>query len=262
MSAAIKAENLGFSYGRQAILKDICFEVNPGEFIGIAGPNGAGKSTLIKLMCGLVRAERGGIEIYSRNIKRYSEKKLARKMAVVHQEFVPGFDFTVAETVGMARSIYMGTLGFESREDRDAIDEALSLTDTVEFASRPINQLSGGERQRVFIARAIAQGTDILLLDEPTSFLDLRHQVGIYDLLKKMQKEKGKTIICVTHDINLTNQYCDQSLLLGAESQWQFGRTEDVFSSETIEKFFAVKTFEGVVREKKFFLPLGNYQQK
>jgi iron complex transport system ATP-binding protein len=262
MSVAIKTENLGFSYGRQAILKDICFEVNPGEFIGIAGPNGAGKSTLIKLMCGLLKAERGGIEIYSRNIRRYSEKELARKMAVVHQEFAPGFDFTVAETVGMARTVYMGTLGFESAEDRDAIDEALSLTDTVEFASRPISQLSGGERQRVFIARAIAQGTDILLLDEPTSFLDLRHQVGIYDLLKKMQKEKGKTIICVTHDINLTNQYCDQSLLLGAKNQWQFGRTEDVFSSETIERFFAVKTFEGLIREKKFFLPLGNYQQK
>jgi len=262
MSVTIKVENLGFSYAQRTILKDISFEVEAGAFIAIAGPNGAGKSTLIKLICGLLKTDNGSIEIHSRNIKRYSEKELAMKVAVVHQEFVPGFDFTVAETVAMARTVYMGTLGFESAEDKDAIDEALNSTDTLEFASRPINQLSGGERQRVFIARAIAQDTDILLLDEPTSFLDLKHQVGIYDLLKKMQKEKGKTIICVTHDINLTNQYCDQSLLLSAEQQWQFGRTEDVFSSETIERFFAVKTFEGRVREKKFFLPLGNYQQK
>ena len=262
MSVTIKAKNLGFSYGRQAILKDISFDIESGDFIAIAGPNGSGKSTLIKLLCGLLKADGGSVQIDSRNIKRYSEKKLAKKIAVVHQEFVPGFDFTVAETVAMARTVYMGTLGFESDEDKAFIDEALRLTDTLEFASRPINQLSGGERQRVFIARAIAQDTDILLLDEPTSFLDLKHQVGIYDLLKKMQKEKGKTIICVTHDINLPNRYCEQSLLLGADQQWEFGNTEEVFSSESIERFFGVKTFAGAIREKKFFLPLGNYEQK
>ncbi|HPS54752.1 MAG TPA: ABC transporter ATP-binding protein [Sedimentisphaerales bacterium] len=262
MSATIEVKNVGFSYAQRTILNDVSFEVEAGAFIAVAGPNGAGKSTLIKLLCGLLNMDKGSIEIHSRNISRYSEKELARKVAVVHQEFVPGFDFTVAETVAMARTIYMGTLGFESSEDKNAIEESLRLTDTLEFASRPINQLSGGERQRVFIARAIAQDTDILLLDEPTSFLDLKHQVGIYDLLKKMQTEKGKTIICVSHDINLANQYCNQSLLLGSDQQWLFGRTEDVFSSATIEKFFSVTTFEGLVREKKFFLPLGNYQQK
>lgn len=262
MSVAIEVKNLSFGYAQRTILKDISFEVGAGSFIAIAGPNGAGKSTLIKLACGLIKVDRGSIEIDSCDIRHYREKELAKKVAVVHQEFMPGFDFTVAETVSMARTVYMGRLGFESDEDRVAIGEALSLTDTLEFAERPINQLSGGERQRVFIARAIAQDTDILLLDEPTSFLDLRHQVGIYDLLKKMQEEKGKTIICVTHDINLTNQYCDQSLLLGADLRWQFGKTEDVFSSETIEQFFAVKTFEGRVREKKFFLPLGYYKAK
>lgn len=262
MSSTIAVKNLGFSYAQRRILKDISFEVESGAFIAVAGPNGAGKSTLIKLLCGLLNMDSGSIEIYSQNINHYSEKELAKKLSVVHQEFIPGFDFTVAETVAMARTVYMGTLGFESREDKAAIDEALTLTDTLEFASRPISQLSGGERQRVFIARAIAQDTDILLLDEPTSFLDMKHQVGIYDLLKKMQEEKGKTIICVSHDINLTNQYCDQSLLLGADQQWRFGMIEDVFSYETIEKFFTVKTFEGRVRGKKFFLPLGNYQQK
>jgi len=262
MSVALEVKNLGFDYGQRTILNDVSFEVGAGSFIAIAGPNGAGKSTLIKLLCGLLRSGRGSVEIHSRDIKGYGEREFARKVAVVHQGFVPGFDFTVAETVAMARTVYMGTLGFEDQQDKDAIEEALRLTDTLEFASRPINQLSGGERQRVFIARAIAQDTGILLLDEPTSFLDLKHQVGIYGLLKKMQVEKGKTIVCVTHDINLTNQYCDQSLLLGGEQQWQFGRTVDVFSSEAIERFFGVKTFEGIVRGKKFFLPLGNYQQK
>ncbi|UCF43994.1 MAG: ABC transporter ATP-binding protein, partial [Planctomycetota bacterium] len=128
-----------------------------------------------------------------------------------------------------------------------------------EFASRPLASLSGGERQRVFIARALAQNTGILLLDEPTSFLDLKHQVGIYDLLKQMQLEKGKTIVAVTHDINLTIQYCDEALLIGADGSYQHGNAKDVFSACQIEKVFGVRTFVGRVGEKKFFLPLGRF---
>ena len=135
----------------------------------------------------------------------------------------------------------------------------MEATDTVQFASRALGRLSGGERQRVFIARALAQDTAILLLDEPTSFLDLKHQVGIYDLLKKMQLEKSKTIVAVTHGINLAAQYADVALLLGGDCSYNIGKAKDVFSLQQIERVFGVKTFMGKVGEEKFFLPLGKF---
>ena len=260
MSGIIKVENLSFGYRLQAtILKDISFEVMPGTFLAIAGPNGAGKTTLLNLLCALLRPEVGSIKIDAARIESYSVKKLAQKIAVVRQEFVPVFDFTVAEMVSMARTPYLGTFGFESKADKQIVAEALEMTDTAHFASRPLAELSGGERQRVFIARALAQSTAILLLDEPTSFLDLKHQVAIYDLLKATQLEKGKTIVVVTHDINLAAQYCDEILLLGADSSYHIGKAEDIFSPEQIEKVFGVRTFVGKVGAEKFFLPLGKF---
>ncbi|MCJ7778080.1 MAG: ABC transporter ATP-binding protein, partial [Sedimentisphaerales bacterium] len=187
MNGIIEVENLSFGYCAGEILKNLNFEVMPGKFVGIAGPNGAGKTTLLNLLCGLLRPKAGSIKIDAAHIESYSVKKLAQKVAVVRQEFVPVFDFTVAEMVSMARTPYLGTFGFESKADKKFVAEALEMTDTAQFASRPLAQLSGGERQQVFIARALAQNTPILLLDEPTSFLDLKHQVGIYDLLKRMQ---------------------------------------------------------------------------
>ena len=259
MSGIIEVENLSFGYCAGEILKDLNFEVMPGKFVGIAGPNGAGKTTLLNLLCGLLKPKVGSIKIDAARIESYSVKKLAQKVAVVRQEFVPVFDFTVAEMVSMARTPYLGTFGFESKADKKFVAEALEMTDTAQFASRPLAQLSGGERQRVFIARALAQNTAILLLDEPTSFLDLKHQVGIYDLLKRMQQEYGKTIVAVTHDINLTIQYADEALLLGADSNYHIGKTKDVFSPQQIEKVFGVRTFTGRVGQENFFLPLGKF---
>ena len=260
MSAIIKVENLSFGYRLQAsILKDIGFEVMQGTFLAIAGPNGAGKTTLLNLLCRVLTPEAGSINIDAAPIESYSVKVLAQKIAVVRQEFVPVFDFTVAQVVSMARTPYLGTFGFESQADKKFINEALEMTDTAQFSSRPLAELSGGERQRVFIARALAQNTPILLLDEPTAFLDLKHQVGIYDLLKAMQIEKGKTIVAVTHDINLAAQYADACLLLGADSSYQYGYAKDVFSPEQIERVFGVKGFTGMIGQEKFFIPLGNF---
>ena len=260
MNGIIKVKNLSFGYTPQeTILKRLSFEVMQGRFLAIAGPNGAGKTTLLNLLCGLLKPKAGSVQINSADVKSYSARKLAQKVAVVRQEFVPVFDFTVAEMVSMARTPYLPTFGFESKTDKKMVDEALELTDTARFASRPLTELSGGERQRVFIARALAQNTAILLLDEPTSFLDLKHQVGIYDLLKKMQLEKGKTIAAITHDINLAVQYCDKALLLGANGSYHIGKAKDVFSQEQIEEVFGIRIFAGKVGQEKFFLPLGKF---
>ena len=136
----------------------------------------------------------------------------------------------MAQTVSMARTPYLGTFGFMGKTDRQIVNDALEATDTSQFATRALGSLSGGERQRVFIARALAQKTPLLLLDEPTSFLDLKHQVNTYDLLKAAQLEQDKTIIAVTHDINLAAQYCDVILLLGSDSKYRYGCTRDVLS--------------------------------
>ena len=260
MSGIIEVDNLSFGYMPQrTILKNLSFAVMPGAFLTIAGPNGAGKTTLLNLVCGLLAPESGAIKIDSAHVESYPVKKLAQKVAIVRQEFVPVFDFTVAEVVSMARTPYLGTLGFENEADTKLVKESLEITETAQFASRSLASLSGGERQRVFIARALAQNTAILLLDEPTSFLDLKHQVGIYDLLKQMQLEKGKTIVAVTHDINLTIQYCNETLLLGADGSYHHGKAKDVFSPEQIEKVFGIKVFAGTVGQEKFFLPLGKF---
>ncbi len=258
--SCIEVKNLSFAYRpRDILLKDISFEVMPGAFLSIVGPNGAGKTTLLNLLCGLLKPQAGSIKIGAVHIKSYSIKKLAQKVAVVRQEFVPVFDFTATEIVSMARAPYLGTFGFESRDDKKIVDDALEMTETIQFASRPLAQLSGGERQRVFIARALAADSPILLLDEPTNFLDLKHQVGIYDLLKVAQFEKDKTIVAVTHDINLAAQYCDKTLLLGTNGNYSYGCPEDIFSTEQIERVFGVSTFTGKVGREKFFIPLGKF---
>jgi len=260
MNAVIEVENLSFSYTPQrTILKDLSFEVRRGGFLAIAGPNGAGKTTLLNLLCGLLRPKSGSIKIDAAPVESYSSRKLAQKVAVVRQEFVPVFGFTVAEIVSMARMPYLGLFGFESETDKEFVSEALEETDTAQFASRPLYQLSGGERQRVFIARALAQNTAILLLDEPTSLLDLKYQVGIYDLLKTAQLKKGKTILAVTHDINLAAQYCNEILLLDTDGSYHIGKTKDVLSPEQIEKVFSVRIFAGSLGQEKFFIPLGKF---
>ncbi|HUV65132.1 MAG TPA: ABC transporter ATP-binding protein [Sedimentisphaerales bacterium] len=258
MSGIIEVRNLSFGYtSKSAVLKDIGFAVPSRTFLGIVGPNGAGKSTLLNLMSGALKPRSGTITIDAAPIESYSAQELAARVAVVRQESVPIFGFSVMETVLMARTPYFGAAGFESQADRDIVKDALELTDTTAFASRPLTSLSSGERQRVFIARALAQNSPILLLDEPTSFLDLKHQVGIYDLLKAAQLEKGKTIVAVTHDINLACQYCDEALLLGTDNSYRHGPANEVLTAEQIKEVFDVRIFAGRVGQERFFMPLG-----
>lgn len=258
MSGIIEIENLSFEYTIDSvILKDISFVVSPGTFLTIAGPNGIGKSTLLNLISGILKPNSGTIRIDKIPVKSYNPKDLATKVAIVRQESTPVFGFSVLETVLMARIPYYGSTGFESAEDIRIANEAMQATDTAQFASRMIMNLSGGERQRVYIARALAQNSPVLLLDEPTSFLDFKHQVGIYDLLKTAQLEKGKTIIAVTHDINLAAQYCDKILLLGPGGFCRYGGTKDVFSPELIKLVFEADVFAGEIGQERFFIPLG-----
>ncbi len=263
MSAIAKVRDLSFGYSpAQTILRSLSFEVQQGQFLTIAGPNGAGKTTLLNLLCALLKPDKGKIEIDSAGIESYSARALAMKIAVVRQQFVPVFEFSASQVVSMARTPYLGTFGFERSNDRRLVTQALEMTEVSRFAHRTLAQLSGGERQRVFIARALAQDTPILLLDEPTSSLDIKHQVAIFDLLKRLQAEKAKTIIAVTHDINLAAQYCDRALLLGSDCSCWYGSSSEVLTAERIEKVFGVECLVGTAGKQSFLVPVGKYTKK
>jgi len=254
----IEVDHLGFAYNQAEVLRGLSFKVSRRGFLAIIGPNGAGKTTLLHLLCGSLRLTGGSIRLDAEPIESYGTEALARKVAVVRQQFVPVFGFTVMETVMMARTAYFSASGFDSEADRQIVSEAMEMTDTNRFASRRLGQLSGGERQRVFIARALAQDTEVLLLDEPTSFLDMKHQVGIYDLLKRMQTKENKTVVTVTHDINLAAQYADAALLLGSDGRYHIGTTREVLRPKQIARLFGVRTFSGTVGTERFFLPMGD----
>ncbi len=274
MTTSIRLDNVTFAYQPdRPVLQEINLTVEAGTFLAVVGPNGAGKSTLIHLLAGLLKPQSGTVAIDGRNIQSLGRRRLAEKVALVQQEFVPVFGFSVNEVVLMARIPYYSQMGFEREVDRRIVADALERTDTASFASRPLASLSGGERQRVFIARALAQDTPIILLDEPTSFLDLRHQVATYDLLKSIQRDRGRTIVAITHDINLAAQYCDQVLLLrpciecsGAASvkgalrptdHYRMGPPREVLSRQEIENTFGVRVFSAPVGAERMFLPLG-----
>jgi len=265
MTSAIQAERITFGYGRdKPVLRDVSFEIQAGSFLAIAGPNGVGKSTLINILARLLRPQSGRVLLEGENLRSCSVQEVARKVAVVRQEFIPAFGFSVIETVLMARTLHYGRLGFESRTDRELTIRALELTGTTEFASRPLGSLSAGERQRVFIARGLAQDTPILLLDEPTSFLDLKHQIKVYDLLKSIQTEKGTTIVAITHDINLASQYCNETLLLyppggstGGSPSYRIGKTSEVLTPDEVERAFDVHVFSATVGGLSFLIPSG-----
>jgi iron complex transport system ATP-binding protein len=257
----IKVENLCFDFAQKIILKNLSFNIKRGTFLGIIGPNGAGKTTLLNLLCRLLKPKTGSIHIESKSVESYQTKELARKIAIVRQEFVPVFDFSVTEIVTMARTPYLGSFAFPGESDKKIIEESLELTDTAQFADRLLGNLSGGERQRVFIARALAQNTPILLLDEPTSFLDMKHQVGIYDLLKDAQHRQNKTIVAVTHDINLAVQYCDELLILSHDHNYIYGCPKDILNAEQISKVFGIQIMTGKISEKDYFIPTGKYSK-
>jgi iron complex transport system ATP-binding protein len=257
----IQFQDVTFGYEQRPVLQALSLAVEPHSFWAIVGPNGSGKSTFLNLLNGQLRPQKGTVQVDGKSVSSLSSRHLAGIMSMVRQEFVPVFGFSVRQTIMMARFSRRKTALFEEPGDMKAVESAMASTDTTDFAERPLGQLSGGERQRVFIARALAQETPILLLDEPTSHLDLKHQVRIFDLLKQMQIGQGKTILLVTHDINLACQYCDRILLLGADGSYFQGSGREVLDAERIEAIFHVKGHQGLVCREKFFIPLGRFSK-
>ncbi|MCJ7666107.1 MAG: ABC transporter ATP-binding protein [Actinobacteria bacterium] len=241
----LSVKNLSFSYNSENILDNISFEISRGSFVSILGPNGAGKSTLVNIISKVLKDFEGSIIVEGKNLKLMTSRELARNMAVVPQYTEPGFGFTVEEMVMMGRHPYISRFGGERPEDYSVVREVMDKTSTAQFANRRFTQLSGGEKQRVVIAQALAQESPILLLDEPTSHLDINFQIELMNLFLKLNREEGKTIIGVFHDINLAIQNSSMIMLLKDGGIFGFGRPEDMINRQNLKNVFHSDVFVG-----------------
>jgi len=238
----ITIENYSLSIDNNSILKDISLEVNEGEYLSIIGPNGAGKTTLLKCLMRIYTGGKGTITLAGKSLDTYPQKELAKLLSYVPQSDGRRLDFTVYEFVMMGRYPYLNPLTSVRKEDKKAVSEALASTENEHLSARYMHTLSGGERQNVFIAAAIAQGSRILLLDEPTTFLDPRHQSDIYKTLKRVNREQGITIVSVTHDINSATLLSNRVIILKEGAVAFSGSPSEVMCNEVLEGIYD-KTF-------------------
>jgi len=252
MKTAIQIDNLECGYGKQPVLKNISFSVFEGDFFIIIGPNGSGKTTLMKAISGIRRSQKGRVEILGRDMSDYTKKDLAKAVAMVPQMAPADFPFTVNETVLMGRSPYLGMLGLPQKEDLDIAAQAIAFTGVEHLAHRKLDQLSGGEKQLVFIARAICQQPQIILLDEPTASLDLSHQVRIMDLMEKLKLTKQVTVAMVSHDVNLAAMYGDTLLLLKEGMVVKQGLPQEVLTFPILEEAYGCTLLVGESSLGKF----------
>lgn len=241
MNPAINTFNVSYAFAGRPALKNLSFSIGKGEFFIIIGPNGSGKTTLLKVFAGLLRPQEGHVEILGRRIGSYKQKSLARTIAMVPQHLPLDFPFTVAEAVLMGRAPYHGALGIEREKDLAIAEKAMAFTGIEHLSDRQLSQLSGGEQQRVFIARAICQEPQIMLLDEPTASLDPAHQVRIMDLMEKLKAEKQVTVIMVSHDINIAAMYSDQLLLIKDGQICSIGLPQKVLSFQNLEESYGCR---------------------
>jgi iron complex transport system ATP-binding protein len=222
------------------VLDRVSVEIARGAIVGLLGPNGSGKTTLLRILGGILRPASGSVRIDGRPVSHLSRRELARRVAIVPQETHATYDFTVLDMVLMGRYPHLGSFQLEGAADLQIAREALASTGTAAFATRAFATLSGGEKQRVVIASALAQGSDILLLDEPTAALDLRYQFEVSDLLRRLNTSTGTTMIVSTHDLNVAAALCDRVVLLKEGRVIAQGATNDTLTAANIRSLYDV----------------------
>jgi len=237
----LKIDRVQFYYEARKVLDEISFEAGEGEFIGLIGPNGSGKTTLLKIIDGILKPKLGSVYLDCKRISELDPKELARELAMVPQTADLNFDLKVFDVVMMGRYPYLGKLSLEREVDEEKVRFWMRLTNTLHLAERSIKEVSGGERQRVLIARALAQEPRILLLDEPTSNLDVCYQIEIMNLLKELVEKLGLTIICAIHDLNLAARYSDKIILVNGGRIKGIGRPIEVLTKENLRDVFKIE---------------------
>ncbi len=241
MDNAVKLDKISVGYDEMIIIDDLSISFPKGKMISIIGANGCGKSTLLKTIGRIINKKEGTIFVNDMDINKMKRKSLAKILSILPQSPQAPASLTCYELVAYGRFPYQKGLGKLSNEDKKWIDWALQATHMTDFKNRAINNLSGGQRQRIWIAMALAQQTDIIMLDEPTTYLDLCHQLEILSLLSKLNKENKTTIIMVLHDINLAARYSDYLVAMKDGKVFDYGPVNDVFNERMLQECFTIK---------------------
>jgi iron complex transport system ATP-binding protein len=251
-------DGVTFCYGKHEVLHNITFEVREGEVIGIIGPNGAGKSTLLKLLAGYLLPERGSIAFLGKNLKKYEKRTLARHIATLPQALDPPFSYTVEEFILMGRYPHFQRGFFYGSEHQEFVADIMETMDMGHLTGRQMNSLSEGERQKVFLAQCIAQDPKVLLLDEPVSHLDIKHQMHTLELLENLHSE-GLTILMVLHDLNLASEFCSRVVLLSKGGVYADGIPQETLTFNNIEEVYdtVVVVKENPISKKPFIIPVS-----
>lgn len=250
----MEVKNVFFSYGKNEILKGASLKIEKGKVTTIMGANGCGKSTLFSLMTKNLAPGKGKILLGGKNISNLRLNEFARKVAIVHQYNTAADDITVERLVSFGRTPHLGMMGIRGEEDERYVNWAMEVTNVSQFRERELSRLSGGQRQRVWIAMALAQGTEILFLDEPTTYLDIRYQIEILELVRKLNREFGMTIVMVLHDINQSIYFSDKIIGLAGGKVIVEGEPEEVITEESIHALYGIDLKVARVDGRKFVL--------
>lgn len=264
MAAQLNAQSLASGYGEKPIVKDLTLSFETGKITSIVGPNGCGKSTFLRTLARLIRPSAGAVELDGKELSSYSSRELAKRLGLLPQTPIAPDGITVADLVGRGRTPYQGILGRWSSADYDIVAEAMEATRVSDLAGRCLEELSGGQRQRVWIAMALAQQTDVLLLDEPTTYLDLKHQLEVLDLLTDLNHRHGTTIIMVLHDLNLAARYSDVLVAMRDGRLHSAGAPVDVLTQDLTREAFDLESriITDPVSGLPTVTPIGRYHSK
>lgn len=239
MGSLLTAQNLSFAYDGRPVLKEVSLAVEAGEFVGLIGANGSGKTTLLRILLGLLSAS-GEVRLYGDLLKSLDRREVARRATMVPQDTRVDCAFTAREIVAMGRTPYLGRFTPEGMADKEAIARAMRETGVEGLAERTVTELSGGERQRVHLARALAQETRVILLDEPTANLDLAHQYEALELIREFAQSGGAALAAI-HDLSLAARFCDRLLLLSEGRIVADGRPAEVITESNLARHFALR---------------------
>ncbi len=238
--ATIELNDISIRYGKKTFIDQLNLQIKPGMISTIIGPNGSGKSTLLKTMARILQPETGSVLLSGKDIHQLASKQVAQQLAILPQHIQTPEQMTVSELVWLGRHPHQRFLKGRSERDEQAVYEALEQTDMLAFATRDVKSLSGGQQQRAWIAMALAQDTPCLLLDEPTTFLDMAHQLDVLELLKKLNRTQQKTIVMVLHDINLAARYSDELILLSNGMLMAQGTPQDILTETLLYQIFNI----------------------